>query len=239
MANEIAQWISDLQDKKGKEYFKEGDLGIWGGFEGAINGKFMGYKSTEGCIDAYVALNPYKDKKQLQSEIKQWIDSMYLPAEKRLKIGTTVTDTDSEMHAWAYLAFRDKVKYPMSFIEKNYELTVKNEANGKLTTGFAYIPEDMIIKRLDMAPTLAVVLAYYIAGEEKKGDYYFKEAEKNLIVSRFYPGTMGMPGVASKTRYPSDPSDLYNISVYTSAWYLFVKNKFNPFQQFGNGKAGH
>lgn len=232
MAGMLVQWIEDLQDKKGKEYFRENDLGIWGGFEGAVNGKFMGYKSTEGCIDAYVALYPYRDKKELQKEIRKWTDSMYVPQEKRLKIGTTVNATDSEMQAWAYLAFLDPSKYSLDYLEKNFKLQVKSEATGEYITGFAYMPEDYANGRLEIAPTLAVILAYYVSGDAKKGDFYLTEIEKALVKSRFYPGAMGMPAVANKTRYPSDPTDVYNISVYTSAWYLFAKKRFNPMQEF-------
>lgn len=234
MAGEIARWIEDLQDKKGKEYFRQNDLGIWGGFkgEGTATGRFIEYKSTEGCIEAYVALYPYKSKKKLRQEIKKWIDSMYVPQEERLKIGTAVNSTDSELQTRAYLAFLDSSEYPLDYIEKNFKLEVKSEETGKSITGFTYTLEDYAKGRLKIAPTLGVIVAYYVSGDREKGDFYLAEIEKALRESQFYPDTMGMPVVANKTRYPFDPNDVYNISAYPSAWYLFAKRGFNPFQRF-------
>ena len=231
MARAIVEWIDDMQDKKGKELYENNDLGIWYGFTGKGD-KRLHAKSTEGNVDAYAALYPYADKKGLRRDIKRFIDSMYVSREKRLKIGTTVSSCDSELHAWAYLAFLDDSKYPMDFFEENYKLTVTAEATNKEVTGFAYMPEGHLLGRLTIVCTFEIILPYYLSGDEEKGDYYLKEMEKTMVESKLYPGTKGFPELANKTRWPADPSDVYNVVIHPSAWYLFVKKRFNPFQEF-------
>jgi len=227
MAQTIAEWIDDMQDKEGKELYESGDLGIWYGYNGYGNSRLHA-KSTEGNLDAYVALQAYPDKHTLAEEILQFIDTMYVTNEHRLKIGPPDPRTDSELHAWAYATFLDEERYPLSFFEDNYRITVTSDVNGVVLSGFAYMPESVEIGRMGNAPTLEIIAAYHLAGDTRRGDYYLSEIEKIMLDSVAYPGTKGFACRANKTQWPDNPSDVYRIAVFPSAWYLFVRKRFNP-----------
>ncbi len=231
MMESIAGWLCDMQDKEGNEIFETGDCGLWYGFTG--DGRTMlRAKSSEGNLDAYAALAPFKDKASVRGEIKKFLDTMYIPGEKRLRIGTTVSETDSELQAWAYLVFLDADKYPLEFLEKNYKLSVTADASGREITGFAYMPQDYAEGRLELSCTIEIVAAFRSRGDKEKADYYLAETEKAIIESGYHPGTRGLPGVANQSRWPDDPTDTTGINVHSSAWYLFVRKGFNPFSEF-------
>ncbi|MBN2189594.1 MAG: hypothetical protein JW728_00080 [Candidatus Aureabacteria bacterium] len=231
MMKAIADWLCDMRDKEGNEIYETGDFGLWYGFTG--DGRTMlRAKSSEGNLDAYAALAPFKDKAGARAEIKKFLDSMYVAGDRRIKIGTTVSTTDSELQAWAYLVFGDENKYPLEFLEKNYRLTVTSEATGEEITGFSYMPEDHMEGRLELSCTIEIVSAFQAMGDKKREKYYLSETEKAMIESRYHPGTYGLPGLANKSRWPNDPTDMRGVNVHSSAWYLFVKKGFNPFSEF-------
>ncbi|MCK9554814.1 hypothetical protein M0R36_03225 [bacterium] len=231
MMKAIADWLGDMQDKEGNEIYETGDFGLWYGFTG--DGRTMlRAKSSEGNLDAYAALAPFEDKASVRNEIKEFLDSMYIPGEKRIRIGTTVSETDSELQAWAYLVFLDADKYPLEFFEKNYKLSVTADASGKEMAGFAYMPQDYTEGRLELSCTIEIVSAFQAMGDKKREKYYLAETEKAIMESRYYPGTRGLPGVANQSRWPDDPTDMTGINVHSSAWYLFVRKGFNPFSEF-------
>ncbi len=204
----IAKWLIRLQDQDG---------GILAGY--TVNGK-MTHKSTEGNLDCYAALADYPLER---SKIANYLRSkMWVEAEKRLRMGSTVRESSLDCISWGVAAFGDLCRESLKHGEDRFARTAVSDANHKEIVGFADFLDK---KRVWLEGTGQMVVAYRASGNAEKAEKFLRELEKAIMPSEIFWGTAGLP---FSTNDPTWEGATRKIFVPSQAWYLFGKWGFNP-----------
>ncbi len=174
------------------------------------------YGHEEGNIDCYAALKLCGENK-ITKNIKRWLDRR-LKRKKGLPL---------DLYAWRVLAFGKKYSVLLDLVENDtrYKKTVK--FNEQEVVGFFSGPTDVNNIWVDGLGHMSC--AYYSVGDNQKGDFYKQQMEKLFIEKE-------INGVKVKTLpYTANKEGGYEWvdtdKGFTSCvcWYIFAKNKFNPF----------
>ena len=212
----LADWILSLQDTDG---------GLWGGFH--ENGKRIS-KIAEGNIDAFNAIAGYTDfHRKLLMHFAQvrW--------DKKEKVLIAWADNPEhryalDLHSWGYCVFED---FPENVLQNaNRFLTAKKSTlTHHLIHGYCF-DEDRDVVWFEGTGQMAI--AFIKAKKEKEAQFYLSSMEKNMIHSKLFPSTCGLPYVSNfGSSYGNDPlwegADT-NIALSSTAWYLFGKLRFDP-----------
>jgi len=174
------------------------------------------YGHEEGNIDCYAALKLCGEKK-IAKNIKKWLDNR-LKKKKGLPL---------DLYTWRVLAFGKKYGDLLDLVENDtrYKKTVK--FNEQEVVGFFSGPTE--VNNIWVDGLGHISCAYYSIGNKQKGDFYKQQMEKLFIEKE-------INGVKVKTLpYTANKDGGYEWvdtnKGFTSAvcWYIFAKNKFNPF----------
>jgi len=208
MREGIARWLISLQDKDG---------GVWGGY---VADGHIEYKSTEGNLDCYAALVEYPKER---AKIKRWlIHDMWIPKERRLRMGSTVDESALDDLTWGVAALGPRYHFTLKYAEEAFLQTVHFDQRQHEVTGFS----DFLFKNhVWLEGTGQVAAAYQYVGNKEKTAHYLAELERSMIPSQAFEGTYGMPCFTNNPRWSTGASRIF---VPSQAWYLFAKWGFNP-----------
>jgi hypothetical protein len=210
----IARWLIGLQDEDG---------GIWSGFN--AKGPMLS-KATEGNLDSYAALSDHPKERKL---VRKFLESqMWIPKEKRFRMGSTSYDPALDCAAWSVAALGPKFREALKTAEKMFLQKQTSQANGNEIQGFADLKGH---QRIWLEGTGEMVVAYRVAGNRADAEKFLLELEKAMIKSRRFEGTLGLP---CHTNDPPWPGGDQVIFVPSQAWYLFGSWGFNPLASPGS-----
>jgi hypothetical protein len=187
------------------------------------NGNPVGHE--EGNIDAYAALK-LCGVDSIAGKIKQWLDYRMNLLENMPGISLPL-----DLYSWRSLAFNNEGSY-----YKNLVLVPGNDKrfrkevyfNGKEAAGF-YSSADSSVQNVWLDGSGHMVCAFYFAGYADTAEYYSNQLDLFLI-NRNIDGTasLALPYTANKTG-GYDWVDINKGFSSSCAWYIFAKEKFNPF----------
>lgn len=214
----LTDWIVSLQDTDG---------GLWGGFN--EKGSRI-TKIAEGNIDAFNAIPGYTDfhrKLLMHFDQVRW--------DKREKLLIAWADNPEyryalDLHSWGYCVFED---FPENVLRKaNRFITSRKSTQTKHTIHGYCFDEDRDVVWIEGTGQMAV--AFIKAKKEKDAQTYLSSMEKNLLPSKLFPGTYGLPYTANfGTDYGNEmlwEGVDTNIALSSTAWYLFGKLRFDPLE---------
>jgi len=237
LSRKIADWIVSLQSIEG---------GIIGGYYG--NGKPMTWISSEHNFDCFAALRDYgrlwNDEFYLKraKNIQFWFEhDAWNAKQNRFNMGRNNKFYATDQSSWAVLSLGKKYKNTFEFAYKHSQCKHLYKINNVMIEGFdfgavydtgPYPDKDAVW----LEGTGHMVAALYVADEEQKADYFLGELKKADTRSEMHPGAMGLP-YATNEGTPVFGSWLMQdkpLSVAGTSWYLFAKNRFNPFSMDQN-----
>jgi hypothetical protein len=237
LAKTIADWLIDIEGIEG---------GITGGFFG--NGEPMAWISSEHNFDCFSAFRDLyiltRDEKygRAAARTKAWLlKGGWNEKEKRFNMGSFNPNYATDLSSWAVLSLGTEFASTLSFaidkaFNKQYYKINNVEIEG-FDFGSPYIKSPYPDKdAVWFEGTAHMVLAFYLAEQQKEGDYFLAQLEKAITKSKKYKEAAGLPYASNEGTPPygswlMEPEPL---SVAASAWYLFAKEKFNPFDMTGN-----
>lgn len=208
MRRTIAQWLISLQDADG---------GIKSGFN---QDGLMFWKSTEANLDCYAALTEYPEQRQ---RIKTFLrDQMWVAHEGRFRMGSTVSESALDTCSWGVAALGIDYAAALQYAEDTFLCTYTSDATGANITGFS----DFVSReRIWLEGTGEMVVAYQVAGQHDKAQFYLQELDKAMMPSSRFGRLVGLP---CHTNAPAWPTGSTQIFVPSQAWYLFGCWQFNP-----------
>ena len=187
------------------------------------NGNPVGHE--EGNIDAYAALKLCGED-SIAGKIKQWLDYRMNLLENIPGISLPL-----DLYSWRSLAFNNYGSYYKNLVlvpgsDKRFRKEVN--FNGKKATGF-YSSADSSVQNVWLDGSGHMVCAFYFAGYADTAEYYSNQLDLFLI-NRNIDGTssLALPYTANKTG-GYDWVDINKGFSSSCAWYIFAKEKFNPF----------
>lgn len=233
MATAIADWLVDLQ-------------AIDGGLMGGHHPNLF-WESTEHNADAFAALRNFyyftKDPLYAQKaeEFGNWLDEVaYIPYENRFGNGKNDVNYALDTSSWTVLAVGPRYKVVLETAEemaqnKQYYQWTDTEVDGFDFGGPYYGTPFPDKDAVWFEGTGQMALAYMAVGDHEKGDYFVKELEKCLTPSEYYPGTLGLPYASNPGTPPYGGWQMTDspICLSSTAWYIFAKTKYNPFNLGG------
>jgi len=204
----VAEWLISLQDADG---------GILAGYNTA---GLMNWKSTEGNLDCYAALIDYPEERE---SLRQFlVNEMWIPAEGRFKMGSTVDESSLDSCSFGVGALGTDFAAALQYAETAMLRQEVCDATGALVTGFSdFISDD----RIWLEGTGQMVVAYRVAQQDDTALLYLGELSKAVFASTLFPDTKGL---ACHTNDPAWPTGSTTIFVPSQAWYLFGAWDFNP-----------
>lgn len=176
----------------------------------------------EGNIDAYAAfkLLGLDDK---ATKVKEWIDY------RMSVLGNSGLPLD--LYSWRALAFCNDGLYYKQLIN-----VPENDAgfrkvlifNGKPAAGF-FSRDDHSINNIWLDGTGHMACAFYSSGFADKGNFYIAQLD-SFLINKTIGGSssLALPYTANKTG-GYDWVDITKGFSSACAWYIFAKNRFNPF----------
>ncbi|MDA3891490.1 MAG: hypothetical protein PF517_07465 [Salinivirgaceae bacterium] len=170
----------------------------------------------EGNIDAY-AMFKLMGENDYADSIKLWLDL-------RLQGKNYPLD----LYTWRTLAYGKEYACLLDIPEFDFRYRKIIDVNGKPAMGFYHGP-DININNVWLDGTGHIACAYITCGDKYRGYFYANQMD-NFITERNINNkiTHSIPYTYNKTGgYEWVNPDKGFISV--AAWYIFAKNKFNPF----------
>jgi len=176
----------------------------------------------EGNIDAYAVFKLLGEDNKA-AKVKEWIDY------RMTQLGNSGLPLD--LFSWRSLAFyKDGLYYKLLVNVPENDLGFKKVVtfNGKHALGF-FSRDDHTINNVWLDGTGHMACAFYFAGFPLLGDFYTTQLDSFLINSTI-GGTNcnALPYTTNKTG-GYDWVDVTKGFSSACAWYIFAKNKFNPF----------
>ncbi len=221
----LIAWIRSLQDTDG------------GLFYGSINGKADTLKIIECNIDAFGAVPGYADPGDgsFHKNILAFLKNGNWSSADGLLIAWDNAPNANWRYAcdnisWALCAIEG---FPSSTLEKaeaRFLTAGTVPSSGAKTAGFCF---DGDRDTIHPEATLGMAAAYLVSGNKAKADFYIAESEKLMRDGRADPSSCGLPYASGKgTTYGGEVLSAETADrpwVSSSAWYVFARKKFNPF----------
>ncbi len=230
--NDVAAWLRGLQGADGAVQF------------GRVNSTLITLKSTEHNFDVVAAFRAYAKMSgnsaynSYADAARNWLQTqMYVPAQQRFNVGTyangtTNTDRALDAYSWAPLALSSFTNV-LTTAETDFKNTKVCDLTGLSVTGFDFSGPPNFGPDLDavwLEGTGQMALAYYLTDNLAKGDFYLQELDK-AIVNTSANGQGMAYATNNGTAYGFNMNSL-NPAISSMAWYLFAKQKFNPFKPY-------
>ncbi len=234
LAEEIANWLITLQAIDG---------GMMGGHHPNLH-----FISTEHNADAYAALrNLYLLTQkpiyaQKAEEFKKWILQVaYIPEDKRFGNGKDDPNYALDTSSWTVLALGKEVEQVLDIAETVAQNTQYYECTQTNVEGFdfggpyydsPYPDKDAVW----FEGTAQMILAYRAVGKNEKAEHFLNETKKCLTESTYHPKTFGLPYAsnAGTPAYGGWQMTHTPLCLSSTAWYLFAKLNYNPFNLGGS-----
>lgn len=176
----------------------------------------------EGNIDAYSAFKLLGENEKAL-KIKEWVDY------RMTQLGNSGLPLD--LYSWRSLSFcNDGIYYKLlvNIPENDFGFKKIVNFNGKLGVGF-FSRDDHSINNVWLDGTGHMACAFYSSGFYDKGDYYCAQLD-SFLINKNIGGTtcLALPFTTNKTG-GYDWVDVTKGFSSACAWYIFAKNRFNPF----------
>jgi len=237
MMNGLATWLLALQDSSG-------DGGLRFGYN--ISGTLQSQKSTEHNLDAFAVFNAYyafsgnPAYQTAANQISNWLQTKgWNSSLGRFNVGlnpngTTNTDKALDIYSWAPLA-TSSYTVVLAAAQTDFRNTQTCDLTGFSVDGF------------DMGGTVGLPATYtdavWLEGTSQMADAYWSVKDQtnatyfiNQIEKAILPTSASTEGLAYATNrgtgYNGVPMDSLDPAVSSMAWYLFAKNRFNPFRSY-------
>jgi hypothetical protein len=218
LAQSIENWLRSLQDVDG---------GVWGGYD--VNNALI-HKISEGNIDAFNAVPGYDSYHQ---GILQFLKTNRWDSATNSLVawpGNPQYLFAMDLHPWAYSLFEDYPEATLTEAER-YLTTVIATATNEPITGYCFDDDKDVVW---LEGTGEMVVAFNVAGNTLEAERYLTELEKLFIPSVNLSDAAGLP-YASNLATGYGNGDLWQgvdtqAAISSTAWYLFGKLKFNPFE---------
>lgn len=237
MMDGIANWLRTLQAADG---------GVRLGYSTLSGGSIIPDKSTEHNMDCYAAFRAYAIARgnatfnTYANQVLTWLNTQAWNGSYfwlgRNNVGNPNGDKALDVYSWAPLALSSFTSV-LPLAETDFRNTKTCEVTNVPVDGFDFSgprgnsnPPDKDAVWLE--GTAQMALAYYLTEDPVKGLYFEQQLEKAIITTS--ANGQGMPYATNPgTAYGDDfIMDSQRPAVASMAWYLFVKNKFNPFKPF-------
>jgi nucleoid-associated protein YgaU len=147
---------------------------------------------------------------------------MWIPLEKRFKMGSTCPDPAMDTSAWGVQALGLEYASTMEFAEKTFLRTRTAKASGKSVTAYSDFKDK---DRIWLEGSGEMAVAWHLTGNRDKARSTLREIENALIPSERFPGAAGIP---CHTNDPAWETGADRIFVPSQAWYLYGVWEFNP-----------
>ncbi|MCF8381233.1 MAG: T9SS type A sorting domain-containing protein [Bacteroidales bacterium] len=172
----------------------------------------------EGNIDCYVALELCGEHFYAQ-KIRTWLD-YELNGKKELPL---------DLYTWRVLAFGTEYSPLLNIPEYDFRYRKILEVNGENVMGFWHSP-DMYANNFWNDGTGHIACAYLNFGEKERGYFYANQMDK-LIVDRNIGGVT-THAIPYSLNHSANQAwvDTTKGFLSSTAWYIFAKNGYNPFQ---------
>ena len=234
LAEAIADWLISLQAIDG---------GMMGGHHPNLH-----FISTEHNADAYAALrNLYLLTQkpiyaQKAEEFKKWImEVAYIPADKRFGNGKDDPNYALDTSSWTVLALGKEVEQVLDIAETVAQNTQYYDCKQTNVEGFdfggpyydsPYPDKDAVW----FEGTSQMILAYRTVGKNDKAEHFLNETQKCLTESTYHAKTFGLPYASNAGTPAYGGWQMTNtpLCLSSTAWYLFAKLNFNPFNLGGS-----
>ncbi|MCS7228036.1 MAG: hypothetical protein NZ839_03620, partial [Endomicrobia bacterium] len=236
MISSLANWLSSRQDTDG---------GLKYGYDGA---NWLDWKSTEHNLTAYAVFQNYarmfnnNDYFTKANNIKNWLNNMWISNEKRFRVGNTVPQIDKALDCYslAICAF-PAGDYNECIngvngqgVDYYFKCTQTSQLTGKQVTGYDFGGNSGSNPDKDavwLEGTAQMAVAYWIMGLISSHTYFIDQIEKAVVPMG--ETAQGIPYATNNgTAYGGWRMDAVNPCISSICWYLFAKNKFNPFYPF-------
>jgi len=215
----ISNWLIKLQANDG---------GLYAGY--GTDNNLLNYKVTEGNLDAFNAIEGYNT---FHKSILQFLENDRWDKTDRNIVSWPDNPTYKyalDCHSWSYCMFPN---YPLSALTtaNRFKTTKTATVNEVEITGF---DTDEDKDHVFMEGTGQMMLAFKYSDNMDQYEKYKGEMEKLIMKSLVHENSWGLPYASNfGTGYGSDPHwsgvDT-QIAIAGSAWYLFAKFGFNPFE---------
>ena len=182
LAASLEAWLRSLQD--------ETDGGIWCGFD--TEGKKIP-KVTEGIIDAFNAVPGYDS---FHEKILGFLEKEYWDPKTKDFLAWRENPKYKyalDLHSWGYCAFPDMPRIMLEHADR-YRTTKIAAVNRENITGFDF---DVDMENIWLEGTGEMVVAYRSGGMDFMVEYYLRELEKMIVLSKKNKDLGGLPYATS------------------------------------------
>ncbi|MFA6402718.1 MAG: T9SS type A sorting domain-containing protein [Salinivirgaceae bacterium] len=200
-------------------YYKEAPVGgyVQSGWRKGDSDLHEANGHPEGNIDCYVALKLCNENYYAQ-KIKEWLVNEL----------NDRTNLPLDLYTWRTLAFGNDFANLLNIPEYDFRYRKIIEVGGNDVMGF-YSMADIAIDNFWNDGTGHIACAYLAFGDTTRGFFYANQLDP-LIISRVFDNdtTHTIPYTLNKTGGYDwvDPAKGF---VSCAAWYIFAKNRYNPF----------
>ncbi len=200
-------------------YYKEAPVGgyVQSGWRKGDSDLHEANGHPEGNIDCYVALKLCHENYYAQ-KIKEWLINEL----------NGRTNLPLDLYTWRTLAFGSNYANLLNIPEYDFRYRKIMDVGGNNVMGF-YTGPDIIIDNFWNDGTGHIACAYLAFGDTARGFFYANQLDP-LIINRIFDKdtTHTIPYTLNKTG-GFDWVDPAKGFVSCAAWYIFAKNRYNPF----------
>lgn len=228
----VADWLLECQGREG---------GIVGGYDRWREP--MSWVSTEHNLDAYAALRDFAratgDRRYAEAawRIRGWLLwDPWVEDEARFANGRADANYASDVASWAVCALGPSFAPGLAYAERVALCRHRYAPLGVEVEGFDFgasyrdgpLPDRDAVW---FEGTGQFALAYRLAGDDAKADFFVGQLEACLTPSAAHPGTSGLPYASNPGTPPYGTWTMPDRPpcVSSTAWYLFAKWRINPF----------
>jgi len=234
MMNGLASWLLTLQD--------HADGGMRFGYEAGV---LKSQKSTEHNFDCYAAFNAYyrltgnTAYQTAAAFVSQWIaNTVWNPTTARFTVGrnangTVNPDIALDAYSWAPLAMSSYTAV-LASAQTDFRNTKTSDLTGFSIDGFDLGGAGAPATYKDavwLEGTAQMVSAYWFAKDRANANYFLNQIEKAITST-----SMSTQGLAYATNggtgFDGFAMDSLHPAISSMGWYLFAKNRFNPFHPY-------
>lgn len=234
MIDGLAAWLKSMQAPDGAMRFGN-----------SVNGVDINTKATEFSFDCYAVFEAYASLRgdatyrTAAQNIWNWLlANMWRPSENRFYVGmnpngTPNTDKALDVYSWAPLAL-SSFSVVLTQAEVDLGTSAVNDLTGRLVDGFDFggpLGQAPDKDAVWLEGTGQMAAAYFAYGDTQKANYYLEELKKAVVTNS--PSSQGIPYATNAgTGYAGFIMDSLHPAVSSVGWYLFARNRFNPFKPF-------
>lgn len=187
------------------------------GWRGGDRNLHEDHGHPEGNIDAYAVFQLLGEQEKAR-QIRLWLDAA-------LHGG----DLPLDLYTWRALAFGPDAAPLMNIPDRDPRFRKTVTVGGQPVTGVWHAPDASITDNLWNDGLGHMACGFYAVGEPERGHFYANQMD-HLLRDIDIGGvrTRGIPYTLNR-RGGYDWVDPHKGFVSTAAWYIFAKNRFNPF----------